>query len=134
VRLEETCERTLNHSTDWAALYSQLVHLGVSDPLFQAERFHKVPVKFLRSIAEQLFEQKQQGINAHSVATAKLACLVYGALGGKKNSVSIEFFLPFEKTAKGDGLKDSTIAAIKWAIKHHSLPPAIVGMIGAELA
>jgi hypothetical protein len=102
--------------------------------LFQAERFHKVPINFLRSIAETLSEQKQQEMNAESIATAKLACLVYGALGGKKNSISIEAFLPFEKISRSDGLRDSTIAAIKWAVKNHSLPPAIVGMIGAELA
>jgi len=134
VRLEESCERALNSSTDWAVLYAQLIHLGITDPLFHAERLHKVPIKLLRAISEELAEQRQQSTNANSVAVAKLACLVYGALGGKKASVTLESFLPFEKTAQSEGLKESTAAAIKWAVKHHKLPPAIVGMIGAELA
>jgi hypothetical protein len=102
--------------------------------LFHAEHFHKAPIKFLKAISDELSSQKQQSVNASSVAVAKLACLVYSALGGKKNSVSIDTFLPFEKAAKSDGLKDSTIDTLKWAMKNKQLPPAVVGMIGAELA
>jgi len=124
----------LSYSTDWVALYSQLMHLGVSDPLFHAERFHKIPIKLLENLGEDLTRQKQYSMNADSVAVAKLSCLVYGALGGKKNGVTIESFLPFTKITESKELKDSTVAAMKWAIKNRQLPPAIVGMIGAELA
>jgi DNA-binding protein YbaB len=102
--------------------------------LFRVERFCLVPVKFLKAVSEGLVKQKQQTINADSIAVAKLACLVHGALGGKKHSVSLDVFLPFEKPKDGNALQDSTIDALKWAMKNEKLPPAVVGIIGAELA
>ena len=111
-----------------------MIHLGVSDPLFHAERFHLLPVKFLRAITESLVKQKQQTINADSIAVAKLACLVHGALGGKKNSISLDAFLPFDKPKDSNDLQDSTVEALKWAMKNEKLPPAVIGMIGAELS
>jgi hypothetical protein len=102
--------------------------------LFYAERFYLLPVKFLRAVSESLVKQKQQTINADSIAVAKLACLVHSALGGKKNSVSLDAFLPFEKPKDSNDLQDSTIEALKWAMKNEKLPPAVVGMIGAELS
>lgn len=93
-----------------------------------------MPIKFLQAISETLVEQKQQSANANSISTAKLSCLVYSALSTKKSGPPIESFLPFEKATKPEGLKDSTIEAMKWAIKHEKMPAAIVGMIGAELA
>jgi DNA-binding protein YbaB len=108
--------------------------LGVSDPLFHAERFCLVPMKLLRAVSENLIKQKQQTINADSIAVAKLACLVHGALGGKKSSVSLDVFLPFEKPKDSNALQDSTVDALKWAMKNEKLPPAVVGMIGAELS
>jgi DNA-binding protein YbaB len=108
--------------------------LGVTDPLFHVERFCLVPVKFLKAVSEGLVKQKQQTINADSIAVAKLACLVHGALGGKKHSVSLDVFLPFEKPKDGNVLQDSTIDALKWAMKNEKLPPAVVGIIGAELS
>lgn len=102
--------------------------------MFHAERFHKVPIKFLQAISDTLIEQKQQSTNADSIAVAKLSCLVYSALSSKKNAPPIESFLPFDKSFSSSGLKESTIEAIKWAVKNQPLPPAIVGMIGPELA
>jgi hypothetical protein len=133
-RLEQSCEQALARTTDWAEIYAQLIHLGISDPLFHAERFNLVPVGFLRSVSENLVKQKQQTINADSVAVAKLACLVHSALGGKKNAASLDSFLPFEKAKDENGLKDSTINAMKWAMKNEKLPPAVVGIIGPELS
>ena len=133
-RLEQSCEQTLERSTDWTEIYTQLIHLGISDPLFHAERFGLVPVRFLKSVSENLVKQKQQTINADSVAVAKLACLVHSALGGKRSTVSLESFLPFEKMKEASGLKESTISAMKWAMKNEKLPPAVVGIIGPELS
>lgn len=93
-----------------------------------------MPIKFLQAISDTLIKQKQQSANADSIAVAKLSCLVYSALSSKKNAPPIESFLPFEKVAPSSGLKESTIEAIKWAVKNQPLPPAIVGMIGPELA
>ena len=93
-----------------------------------------MPIKFLRAVGESLIKQKQQAANADSVAVAKLACLIHGALGAKKNSVSLDAFLPFEKPKDDNDIKESTVKALKWAMKNESLPPAVVGMIGAELS
>ncbi len=102
--------------------------------MFHAERFYLVPVKFLKAVSETLIKQKQQTINADSIAVAKLACLIHGALGGKKKTISLEAFLPFEKQKDNDDMRESTIKALKWAMKNEKLPPAVVGMIGAELS
>ena len=93
-----------------------------------------MPVKFLKAVSETLIKQKQQTINADSIAVAKLACLIHGALGGKKKTISLEAFLPFEKQKDNDDMRESTIKALKWAMKNEKLPPAVVGMIGAELS
>jgi hypothetical protein len=106
---------------------------GISDPLFHASSFGKLPVLFLRSSIEYFSKQEQQRVNSLTIGTAKLACLVYGALGGKNKTVGIEEFLPYELIKTEKQIKDSTIAAIKWALKHERMPPAVIGMIGAEL-
>ena len=93
-----------------------------------------LPIKFLRAVSENLIKQKQQTINADSIAVAKLACLVHGALGGKKSAISLDVFLPFEKPKNSDDLQESTVEALKWAMKNEKLPSAVVGMIGAELS
>lgn len=92
-----------------------------------------MPVKLLRICLEKLVEIKQETINAQSIATAKLSSIVIGALGGKKTKIKMEELLPYETKRNNNALKESTIAAMKWALKHESMPPAIIGMIGAEL-
>jgi len=133
-KLEATSEQALENSTDWSELYAQMISLGVSDPLFNAERFHLVPVKLLKALADSLSKHQQQKANIDGSSVAKLACLVHSALGGKKSSVSIEAFLPFDLPKDKQGIQESTISAMKWALKNEKMPPAIVGMIGAELA
>ena len=48
--------------------------------------------------------------------------------------MSLESFLPFEKAKDTSGLKETTISAMKWAMKNEKLPPAVVGIIGPELS
>ena len=93
-----------------------------------------MPVKLLRVCVEQLTEIKQETINAQSVATAKLSSIVIGALGGKKTKIKLEELLPYEIKRNNHALQESTIAAMKWALKHETMPPAVIGMIGAELS
>lgn len=75
----------------------------------------------------------QRRTNAASVTTAKLAMVVCSALGGKGNRAKLDQFLPFEINNGPELMKQSTKEALQWALKHETLPPAIVGMIGAEL-
>lgn len=105
----------------------------MTDPIFHAKRFSKLPLGFLKNTIECLLENQQQLINAKNVSVAKLACLIYGALGGKSQKVDVYSFLPFEKPKDKNGISPSTIAALKWALKHETMPPSIIGMIGAEL-
>lgn len=80
-----------------------------------------------------MLEAKKEDANANSIATAKLGSLVYSALGSKGAKAKLDDFLPYEISKVDNGLKESTIAAMKWALKHQKMPPAIIGLIGAEL-
>lgn len=90
-------------------------------------------MQFLRTCLRHLVEAHQERTNADSVATAKLAMLVYSALGGKTNKAKMSDFLPYEVKKDDNGLKESTINAMRWALKHHKMPPSIIGLLGAEL-
>lgn len=120
-------------STDWAALYCRIQALSIADPIFHAERFGKVPIALLRMMLEQASTEQQRLINAQSISTAKLAVTVVGALGGKTARAKVEDFLPFEQPSV-NGISSETKEAVQWALKNHRLPPAIVGLIGAELS
>lgn len=115
-------------------LYARLLSFSIADPLFHAGNFGKVPVKLLQVCTRQLSDAKQETINAQSISTAKLSSIVMGALGGKRAKVKIEELLPYEIKRNNNTLKESTIQAMKWALKNETMPPAIIGMIGAELS
>lgn len=115
-------------------LYARLLSFSIADPLFHVSNFGKVPIKLLQTCIKQLSETKQETINAQSISTAKLSSIVVGALGGKKAKVKIEELLPYEIKRNSNTLKESTIQAMKWALKSETMPPAIIGMIGAELS
>lgn len=119
--------------TDWAAVYARLLCFSIADPLFHAASFGRMPVKLLQACIQQLSEDKQETINAQSVATAKLSSIVIGALGGKKAKIKMEELLPYAMKKDDNGLSGATIAAMKWALKNEQMPPAVIGMIGAEL-
>jgi hypothetical protein len=125
---------TLATATDWGGLYARVACMNLTDPLFHAGNFAKVPLKLLRVVLETAMQQRQQETNANSISAAKLACLVYSALGGKGKGATVESFLPYEKEKDTNDLQDTTIAAMQWALKNEKMPPAIVGILGAELA
>lgn len=131
--MAQQCELSISNSTDWAAVYAQLAFLQLSDPIFYAANFNKTPVNLISCVLHHFYLHMQQRINAESVSTAKLSMLVYGALGGKAHKASLESFLPYEMQTGADGLSDSTKKALKWALKNKQMPPAIVGLIGADL-
>ena len=72
-------------------------------------------------------------MNAQSISTAKLSGLVFSALGGKNKKLNLQDFLPYEIQKSVNDLQDETIEAMKWALKNEKMPPAIIGLIGAEL-
>lgn len=111
-----------------------MIALGAHDPIFNAQNFPRLPIKLIEATANVLSKEKQNIINASSVSVAKLSCLVYSALAGKKQSADVRAFLPFEMPKSASAAAESTIAVLKWALKNEKLPPAIVGMIGAELS
>lgn len=73
-------------------------------------------------------------MNAQSISTAKLSGLVFSALGGKTKKINLEDFLPYQIKKGSNDLQEETIEAMKWALKNEKMPPAIIGLIGAELA
>lgn len=132
-RLEQACDVAINRSTDWTAVYCQFLAFSIVDPLFHAERFGKAPVKLIQACLANVIESKKDQTNANSIATAKLSTLVYGALGGKAAKPKLEDFLPYEIKKSSNSIKESTMAALKWALKNKKMPSSIVGLIGAEL-
>ena len=114
-------------------MFCQVTSLQLSDPLFQAANFSRLPVKLLADVLKHYYETMQRRTNASSVATAKLAVMVCSALGGKGNKIKLDQFLPFELNDGGQSIKESTKQALQWALKNEKMPPVIIGMIGAEL-
>jgi hypothetical protein len=110
-----------------------LTSFQLSDPLFRASNFSRIPVKLLSDVLNYNYLAIQKRTNAASVSTAKLTMAVYSAMGCKANKQKIEHFLPFEMDKGENALKKSTKEAIQWALKHEKMPPTIVGMLGSEL-
>ena len=90
-------------------------------------------MKLLADVLKHYYETMQRRTNASSVSTAKLAMVVCSALGGKGNRTKLDQFLPFELNDGAESIKQSTKEALQWALKNEKMPPAIIGMIGAEL-
>jgi hypothetical protein len=108
--------------------------LELSDPLFHAANFNKLPIKLLSDVLEHGYKTLQARINAASISTAKLGVVVMSALGSKSNKVKLNQFLPYELRDSQSTMKASTKEALEWALKHKKMPAAIIGMIGAELS
>jgi hypothetical protein len=125
---------TASQATDWTDIYCRIAALGLSDPLFHASNFKRVPIRLIVALLNYQVKDKKQTINAQSISTAKLGMVVIGALAGKKAKTSIADFLPFESEADPSDMQQSTVDALKWALKNEKLPPVIVGLIGVELA
>lgn len=102
--------------------------------MFHAERFGKVPIVLLKKLILAADQEKQQIINSHSVATAKLGMIVLSALGGgASNKAKIADFLPFETPRPVTAITSETEEVVRWALRTQKLPPTIVAMLGAEL-
>ena len=101
--------------------------------MFHAPNFKRAPIRLIVALLNFQGKEKKQTINAQSISTAKLGMVVIGALAGKKANASIGDFLPFESEADPTGLQESTVEALKWALKNQKLPPVIVGLIGVAL-
>lgn len=101
--------------------------------MFHAGNFARVPVKLISVTLQEVYKASHQRTNAASVSTAKLAMIVMSALGGAKGKISLDQFLPYDIDDSVSSLKPSTKAALEWALKNEKMPPAVIGMIGAEL-
>lgn len=115
-------------------MYCQLAELQLSDPLFHAENFNRVPVSLIYDLLENHHKTVRLQVNAYSVSTAKLGATVVSALGGKQAKVKLDDFLPYPREDSNDRLSDSTRDAITWALKTQHLPAQVVAMLGSELA
>ena len=87
----------------------------------------------IKGCLKALVEAEKDMINAKSIATAKLGFLVHSALGGKSARAKLDSFLPYEINKSDAAIKDTTRTAIRWALKNEKMPPAVIGLIGAEL-
>ena len=73
--------------------------------------------------------------NLNSVATAKLGTVVVGALGGKRNDVGVDDFLPFDtrKLKKDTGVTDASLKVLKGLMSTHRLDPRLVATLANEI-
>ena len=131
--MEQSCDQAINRSTDWTGIYCRFLCFCIVVPIFNAGRVGRLPVVFLQACLENLFATHKEEVNAQSISTAKLSGLVFSALSGKGKKPSLEDFLPYEIKKGSNDLQNETIEAMKWALKHEKMPPAIIGLIGAEL-
>lgn len=131
--MEQSCDQAINRSTDWTGIYCRFLSFTIVDPIFHAERFGRLPVVFLQTCLENLFETHKEQVNAQSISTAKLSGLVFSALSEKGKKPNLEDFLPYAIQKGSNNLKEETVEAMMWALKHEKMPPTIVGLIGAEL-
>jgi hypothetical protein len=123
----------LDKSVDWSHVYCQLVALQLTDPLFQAANFARLPVLLLWDVLEHCSKTERTKANAGSMATAKLGTVVVSALGSKGTKVKVSDFLPYEPE-KGDGsVSEKTREAMKWALRNQRMPSQIIGLLGEEL-
>lgn len=124
----------LEGGTNWTNVYCQLAELHLSDPLFHAENFGKVPVALIYDLLENHHKTLKMQVNANSISTAKLGTVVISALGGKQAKAKLDDFLPYPREDKEDTLSEKTKDAVKWALKTQHLPPQVVALLGSELA
>lgn len=115
-------------------MYCQLAALGLSDPIFHADNFARLPVRLISDTLEINTKISKTKANVNSIATAKMGAMVACALGGKTVKVKASDFLPYELEEKDQIVTDETREALKWALKSQRLPGVIVAMIGTELA
>ena len=121
-------------STDWTNVYCQLAELQLSDPLFHAVNFGRVPVRLIYDILENHHKTLKLQTNASSISTAKLGTVIISALGGKQAKAKLDDFLPYPREENANSLRDSTREAITWTLKTQQLPAQVVAMLGSELA
>ena len=118
---------------DWTHVYCQLAALQLSDPIFHASNFAKIPTHLLWDILEHCSKIERTKTNADSMATAKLGTVVVSALSTKSAKVKVSDFLPYELETGDGSISSETKDAMRWALKHHKLPAIVAGMIGGEL-
>ena len=124
----------MQSATDWTFLYCQLAALNLSDPIFNASNFARLPVRLITDVLENNAKVSRMRVNANSIATAKMGAMVASALGSKGAQVKVSDFLPYEIEDKEDGPTESTRQALKWALRTQKLPAVIVAMLGSELS
>ena len=73
--------------------------------------------------------------NVNSLSTAKLGTVVVGALGGKRNDVGVDDFLPFDtrKLKKDTGVTDASLKVLKGLMSTHRLDPRLVATLANEI-
>lgn len=115
-------------------MYCQLAALNLSDPIFHASNFARLPVRLISEVLNNNAKLTKMRVNANSVSTAKLGAMVATAFGSKNTKVKITDFLPYETEEGEDGVTNETREALKWALRTQKMPATIVAMLGSELS
>lgn len=105
------------------------------DPRWHAENFALQRVDDLSAALKFLEKQDIYKANVSSIATAKLGTVVVGALGGKKSSVSVDDFLPFDtrKLKKDTGVTEQSLKVLRRLMRVRKLDSRLVATLASEI-
>lgn len=134
-RLEKSARKRLSSLTNWNELYFRLSSSDLKDPRWHAENFALQKVDDVSAALKFLEKQDIYRSNVSSLATAKLGTVVVGALGGKRNSVTVDDFLPFDtrKLKKDTGVTEQSLKVLRRLMRTRKLDSRLVATLASEI-
>ena len=116
-------------------MYFRINSSDLKDPRWAERSFGKQRCRDVHAAIQFLEKHETQKYNLHSLATAKLGCVVVSAVGGKKAQVSPGDFLPFDPSKQKDqsGVTPESLAILKYLMKSRALDPRLISTLASEI-
>jgi hypothetical protein len=133
--VEDSARKFLASLTPWNDIYFRLSASDFKDERWQARHFAKQRVSDVQAALKYLEKHDSTKYNASSIATAKLATVVVGALAGKKARAKPSDFLPFDtsQTDKGAGPTDASLMVLRKLVSSRRLDGRLIGTLAEEI-
>lgn len=133
--MEDSAKKFLASLTPWNDIYFRLSSSDFKDERWHARHFAKQRVSDLQAALKYLEKHDANKYNAQSIATAKLATIVVGAVAGKKAKAKPADFLPFDTSQvdKGAGPTEASLIVLRRLLKTRRLDGRLVGSLAEEI-
>lgn len=133
--MEDSARKFLASLTPWNDIYFRLSASDFKDERWQAKQFAKQRVSDVQAALKYLEKHDATKYNAQSIATAKLATVVVGALAGKKARAKPSDFLPFDTSQidRSAGPTEASLIVLRRLLKTRKLDGRLVGMLAEEI-